>query len=212
MYRSAVGDDLNSVKTETEVGRAYHHGSLRPALIAAAEAVIAERGVDGFSLRETARRAGVSPSAPAHHFKDSRGLLTAIATGAFVELGDALDAASQSPDRAERLRGQGFAYVNFALRQRARYDVMWRSALLDRENNAYREASSRAFSLLDMAVRGVGAPDPCPDEAFAPSIAVWSLVHGFARLALDGTFGTEEGEAEAAAAALLPALLRHLVV
>ena len=53
--------------------RAYHHGALRPALIAAAEAVIAERGVDGFSLRETARRAGVSPAAPAHHFGDARG-------------------------------------------------------------------------------------------------------------------------------------------
>ena len=79
-------DDLNTVKSKPLEGRAYHHGSLRSALIAAAEAVIAERGLDGFSLRETARRAGVSAAAPAHHFGDARGLLTAVAAQAFADL------------------------------------------------------------------------------------------------------------------------------
>ena len=50
---------------------AYHHGALRAALIDAAESVLAERGVEGFSLREVARRSGVSPAAPAHHFGDA---------------------------------------------------------------------------------------------------------------------------------------------
>ena len=100
-------EELNSVKTETPE-RPYHHGALRAALIEAAEAVIAERGVDGFSLRETARRAGVSPAAPAHHFGDARGLLTALAAEAFrrfgdalaahLELADALNLAEQRPD------------------------------------------------------------------------------------------------------------------
>ncbi|MDQ4087902.1 MAG: TetR/AcrR family transcriptional regulator, partial [Pseudomonadota bacterium] len=70
-----MADHLDSVKSAEEA-RAYHHGSLRKALVEAAEAVIAERGVDRFSLREAARRAGVSAAAPAHHFRDSRGLLT----------------------------------------------------------------------------------------------------------------------------------------
>lgn len=205
--------DLNSVKTELSGDRGYHHGALRPALIAAAESVIAERGVDGFSLRETARRAGVSPSAPAHHFKDSRGLLTAIATAAFQELGDALEEATRSAEGKARIRAQGIAYVCFALRQRARYDVMWRPALLDRDDPAYAEAAARAFQLLDGAARGGGTSKPsAEDVAIAPSIAVWSVVHGFARLAMDGMFGTEPGTAERAAEALLPHVLDHLAV
>lgn len=206
-------DDLYSVKTTSSSDeRAYHHGALRPALIAAAEAVIADRGIDGFSLRETARRAGVSPSAPAHHFKDSRGLLTAIAAAAFNELGDALEAAGTPDDRSKRIRGQGLAYVEFALRQRARFDVMWRAALLDLDDRAYGEAAARAFQLLDTAVRGVEVGQPPGDVATAPSIACWSLVHGFARLALDGAFGLDEQAAERAADSLLPAVLDHLVV
>jgi AcrR family transcriptional regulator len=193
--------------------RSYHHGALRPALVAAAEAVIAERGVDGFSLRETARRAGVSPSAPAHHFGDARGLLTAIATAAFEALGDALETAGAAGSREERMRAQGLAYVSFALRERARFDVMWRAALLDKDDPALGAAGRRAFGLLDGAVRGEGATRDGPaDPALAPSIACWSTVHGFARLAIDGAFGTEDGAAERAADALLSLVLDRLSI
>lgn len=205
-----MAGDSNSVKI---AGRGYHHRALRPALIAAAEAVIAERGVDGFSLRETARRAGVSPSAPAHHFGDARGLLTAIATAGFVGLGDALEAADSTGSREQRIRAQGIAYVRFALAERARFDIMWRVALLDRDDPAFVEAGRRAFSTLDRAVRGEAAPRDGPhDPRTAPSIACWSIVHGFARLAIDGAFGTEPGAAERAGEALLPLVLDHLAV
>jgi hypothetical protein len=157
--------------------------------------VIAERGLDGFSLRETARRAGVSPSAPAHHF------------------GDALECASAASTREERIRAQGIAYVAFALSERARFDVMWRSALLDQEDEGLAAAGRRAFALLDSAVRGEGATREGPaDPALAPSIACWALVHGFARLAMDGAFGGEPGAAERAGEALLPMVLDHLAV
>ena len=66
--------------TKIEAGSArggYHHGDLRQAMITAAEAVLAEKGLAGFTLRECARRAGVSPAAPAHHFGNLTGLLTA---------------------------------------------------------------------------------------------------------------------------------------
>ncbi|HEX8668930.1 MAG TPA: TetR-like C-terminal domain-containing protein [Allosphingosinicella sp.] len=205
-----MAKDSNSVKIGD---RSYHHGALAPALIAAAEAVIAERGVDGFSLRETARRAGVSPSAPAHHFGDARGLLTAIATAGFVALGDALEAADASGTREERMRAQGFAYVRFALSHRARFDVMWRAALLDQADEALQAAGRRAFGLLDRAVRGEGAVHCGPaDPAVAPSIACWSMVHGFARLAIDGAFGTEPQAADHAADAMLAAVLDQLKV
>lgn len=202
-------DDLNSVKSV----RNYHHGALRPALIAAAEAVLAERGTEGFSLRETARRAGVSPAAPAHHFGDASGLLTAVAASAFRDLGDALEGASAGSDRPGRIRAQGLAYVRFALANRARFDLMWRVALLKRDDPDYAAAAKRAFLLLQGAVQGPGTDAAAPgDPGTAASIACWSLVHGFARLAIDGEFGVGPGAAEAAADALLPAVLDHLAV
>ncbi|HEY0149077.1 MAG TPA: TetR/AcrR family transcriptional regulator [Allosphingosinicella sp.] len=206
-------DDLNSVKTRPS----YHHGQLRESLLAAAEAVIAERGVDAFSLRETARRAGVSPAAPAHHFGDARGLLTALATLAFDRFGDALasaEAAAAGEGRQARMQAQGLAYVRFALEERAKFDLMWRYALIDREDTVYQAASYRGFQLLDRAVRGPDAPAPSGpgDPILAPSIACWATVHGFARLALDGAFGSDSEAPARAVKALLPAVLGHLRV
>jgi AcrR family transcriptional regulator len=202
-----MSNDLNSVKT-------YHHGDLRTALIAAAESVIAERGVDRFSLSESARRAGVSAAAPAHHFGDARGLLTAVAARSFRAFADALEAADRSEvGRLERIRAQGAAYVRFALAERAKFDLIWRYALIDRDDPDYAAAGQRAFGILDRAVRGPNAgPSEPGDLAPAPSIAAWSMVHGFARLALDGAFGVEAGAPERAADALLPLVLDHLAV
>ncbi|HEY0630269.1 MAG TPA: WHG domain-containing protein [Sphingomicrobium sp.] len=208
-------NDLNSVKSKDSEGRAYHHGALRPALIAAAEAVIAERGLDRFSLRETARRAGVSPAAPAHHFGDVRGLLTAIAADAFADLAKALEAADTAagPDREARIKAQGMAYVAFALDRPARFDLMWRKALLDNDDPQLSEAGNRAWALLDSAARGPDAPHSGPlDPALAPSTAAWSIVHGFARLAIDGAFGPEPDAAEQAARIMLPLVLDCLQV
>src|SRR5579859_5892417 len=94
----------------------YHHGDLRQQLLAVAEEIILELGVDGFSLREAARRSGVSPAAPEHLFKDARGLLTALATLGFREFGAALEKADAAAgaDPARRLHDQGLAYVHFA--------------------------------------------------------------------------------------------------
>lgn len=209
----AMTDNQNSVKIE-ERGR-YHHGDLRQALLGAAEAVLSERGIDGFSLRETARRAGVSASAPAHHFQDSKGLLTALAASAFSELADELEAAERSGDRPDVIRAQGVAYVRFGLARPAKFDLMWRSALLNHEDPALSLAGRRAFDALDRAVRGEAASAQRGDKVgaeAAASIAAWSLVHGFVRLCIDGAFGGGPGEAEQAAATMLPAVLQHLVV
>jgi AcrR family transcriptional regulator len=202
---------INQNSVNIKPSRSYHHGALRAALIAAAEAVLAETGVDRFSLRETARRAGVSASAPAHHFGDARGLLTALAATAFVELGDALESASRTAGRAQAVRAMGIAYVGFALGQRASFDLMWREALLDCGNAEYAAAARRAFSLLDRAVRGEAGGTCAPsDPAAAPAVAAWAMVHGFARLALDGTFGCGGAAPQRAADMLLPAVLDHL--
>ena len=91
---------------------------------------------------------------------------------------------------------------------------MWRKALLNTEDPAYAEAGHRAFLVLDGVVRGEEAARTTPprDLSLAPSIACWSIVHGFAMLALDGAFGAEPGAADRAAEALLPLVLDHLAV
>ena len=196
-----------------KMNKPYHHGNLRAALIEAAERVLAERGVDGFRLREVARRAGVSPGAPSHHFSDVRGLLTAIASNAFAELAVKLERASTGLPEARRARihSQGLAYVRFALAHPARFDLMWRVALLNPDDEEYLRASSRAYQALDKLVRGDAAPTlEKTDEGLAPTMACWSVVHGFARLALDGTFGTSRAAVNRAVTSLLPAVLDRI--
>jgi AcrR family transcriptional regulator len=170
---------------------AYHHGALREALIEAAEAVLAERGPEGFSLREVARRSGVSPAAPAHHFGDAAGLLAAVATLAFDGLTAALEAGNRrgGDDPVACLREQGVGYVGFALRYPGRFGLMFRCGLLKTE--ALERSGRAAFLVLEHAVRrlyGVSA-----DAALTPAqsyalLSIWSVVHGFAHLALAGQF------------------------
>jgi AcrR family transcriptional regulator len=175
--------------------------------------VLAEKGVEGFSLRETSRRAGVSPAAPKHHFPDTRALLTALAAIAFGKLADALAAADQAAgdDLAARIRAQGLAYVGFALSDRALFELMWRSALLDLSDAALLPVKERAFAILDGALRGEHAPPlPLANPQMTRTMACWSIVHGIARLALDGAFGHHD-DAEIAIHAIVPEVLSIVV-
>jgi AcrR family transcriptional regulator len=201
-------NNLNGVKME----RGYHHGDLRQALIDSALAVLADKGVDGFSLRETARRAGVSPAAYKHHFADTRALMTALAAIAFTRLADALEKADRAAgqSRRARLAAQGAAYIGFALAERASFDLMWRASLLDLSDPKLLAEKTRAFDCLDRLARGADAPRrPNVDPAMAPTIACWSLVNGFARLMLDGGLGENDDRAHSADA-ILPAMLHML--
>lgn len=170
---------------------AYHHGALREALIDASETLLAERGVEGFSLREVARRSGVSPAAPAHHFGDATGLLTAVATLAFDGLTAALQAgnARGKTDPIARLREQGVGYVSFALRYPGRFGLMFRA---DIARDATLEARAQAsFAVLESGVRalyGVAEATSLDPVQWNALLSLWSVVHGFAHLALAGKF------------------------
>jgi len=127
----------------------YHHGDLPNALKAAAIDVITEKGVAGFSLREVARRAGVSHAAPAHHFGDSAGLLTALATDALEVLHRHIDEALDGiDDPVERLVAAGRAYVDAGVRYPAFAEVTFRRDVLDVDDPAYQGAAERAYASL----------------------------------------------------------------
>ncbi|MGE0799619.1 MAG: TetR/AcrR family transcriptional regulator [Lautropia sp.] len=164
---------------------AYHHGALREALIEASDALLAERGLAGFSLREVARRSGVSPAAPAHHFGDTDGLLTAVATQAFDRLTAALEAgnARGGNDPVKRLREQGIGYVDFALRHPGRFALMFREQ--ERADPDLQRSGQAAFAALEDGVRllcGVPPGQPLSPEQSRTLLSIWSVVHGFAHL------------------------------
>ncbi|MFF8291105.1 TetR/AcrR family transcriptional regulator [Streptomyces sp. NPDC016309] len=153
--------------------RAYHHGDLRRAVLTAALDVIASDGPAALSLRDLARRAGVSHAAPAHHFKDRAGLLTAIAAEGFDLLAAALADAADLTDA-------GVRYVRFARDHPAHFAVMFQPGLHRPEDPDLLAARTRAGDRLREAVSEVAGQD---DPRLA-GVAAWSLAHGFATLLL----------------------------
>jgi AcrR family transcriptional regulator len=186
---------------ETQPGRpGYHHGDLRQGMIEAAEAVLAEKGAAGFTLRECARRAGVSPAAPAHHFGNLAGLLTAIATLGFDGLSEAMEAAATAATAAGRNRLAAIcdAYLATALSRPGRFRVVFGLRSLNKHDQAFLQASARAFGILVRETRAeLGTdrnddlfsrlPSSFADDPNLPEILlVWSVTHGFSTLLLDG--------------------------
>jgi AcrR family transcriptional regulator len=167
----------------TQPTRPYHHGDLRPALLRAAVEAIEQVGPAAMSLREVARRAGVSHAAAAYHFGDKAGLITAVAAQGYhmltQELADARDA------------GRGFlevgvAYVRFAVTHRAHFEVMYRPELYRRDDPEVLKARAAAAVLL----YGTDRPDA---GRLAAGAAAWSLVHGLATLWLNGNLPQQLG-------------------
>ena len=184
-----------------EVKRRYHHGDLRQALIEAAEALIVEKGVAGFTLRECARRAGVSPSAPSHHFGHVAGLLSAIAALGFKDLSEAMEhAQEQALEHArDEFQAIGEAYITVAMMNSSRFRITFGQMPLDWTNPELLHEAERAFGILERHVRTIrgdsGAGDPAPDTQ-AATVAAWSIVHGFSTLLLDGRLNRFTGDVD----------------
>lgn len=175
----------------------YHHGALRDALVQATESLLDEQGAEAFSLREVARRAGVSPAAPAHHFGDAAGLLTAVAEGGFAALTQALAAANgSSADARTALRAQGVAYVRFAMAHPGRFRLMFRQGKLRDEPGLHAQADAAFSVLLQGICRAVGVADPARLQPahWQALTGLWSLVHGYAHLAIAGKLELIAGE------------------
>jgi AcrR family transcriptional regulator len=168
----------------------YHHGSLRHALLEAAERILEHEGVQGLTLRAAARDAGVSHAAPKNHFGDIKGLLSDLAAVGFGRLAEAMRAnVRDGDDPRARMNALGQGYVAFARANPGLFLLMFRGERLDYTRPALREAMEAAFGLLSGAATG---GETSPGEATlslsrAARIAgAWSLVHGLAMLLLDG--------------------------
>jgi AcrR family transcriptional regulator len=177
----------------------YHHGDLREALIAAATAILRERGVEGFTLRECARRAGVSHAAPAHHFTTAADLLAEVAARGFERFVTCLDqaAASTMGTPVEKLEAMGCAYVAFALANPAVYGLMFRQGIAPMASPHFKIAATAAWRQLCDGVEAVIGPER-RSEVATKAATVWALVHGTATLILDHKLpGPAPGEGEA---------------
>ncbi|MGH3451336.1 MAG: TetR/AcrR family transcriptional regulator [Haloechinothrix sp.] len=170
--------------------RSYHHGDLRRALLTAAVEVIAEHGPAYVSLRELARRAGVTHAAPAHHFTDKAGLLTALAVQGNDMLADSLeDALAVTPIDLTEL---GVRYVRFAAEFPAHFEVMYRPDLYHRDDPELVAARTRTGEVLRIGVAAMGSRTGGDPEL--AGLAAWMMAHGFAALRQSGNLDAAVGD------------------
>jgi AcrR family transcriptional regulator len=164
----------------------YHHGNLQEVLIESAISLIAEVGPAGFTLREVARRAGVSHNAPYRHFRDKAELLGRVAAQGYKELAKAMtEAAARQLGALDALKQAGLAYVSFALRRPEHFTVMFDAPFSKDTHPEAAEASEHAFSVLLRLVRD------CHDrgeiragDQLDFALLAWTMVHGIAKLAI----------------------------
>lgn len=166
----------------------YHHGNLRRALIDAALEIIGEHGVKALSIREVAKKAGVSHAAPYRHFRDKEDLLSAVAIEGFdMVIKDTLERFERFRDNPlERFRQSGLAYIDFAAAHPSHYRVMFSSS----EQNVTAEVdkhSREAFMILYTSIAECQEKKLVrAQDTFELAMAAWSLVHGYAMLVIDG--------------------------
>lgn len=212
-----MNDTASNTGTETERTNkraadsgTYHHGDLRRALLDAVGEIIEEKGVGAVSLREAARRAGVSHGAPAHHFGDKLGLITAYAAEGFEQFGARMQQASDSATTPkDRLNAIGLEYLRFAMEERAYFEVMFRSEMHNRDDDELTETYNSCFGVLSSVAEEIGQAGPDGHvtdtttghakptstggdtdaenkQTMALALRAWTMVHGLATLWLDG--------------------------
>ncbi|MET0149019.1 MAG: TetR/AcrR family transcriptional regulator [Acidimicrobiales bacterium] len=158
-------------------------------LVDTARAYLDERGLEGLTLREIARRAGVSHGAPLRHFPSLAALCSAVATQGFrqlyTDIAEAMEAAG--PDGRDRLGASGQAYVRFAVANPGAYSLMFRPDRCDPTDPDLQAAEQAAFAQLLYAVAEAQGAGWRADVATADLAAVvWAGVHGVAGLTILG--------------------------
>lgn len=162
----------------------YHHGNLRATLLKAASQLIGKVGSEALTLREVARRAGVSHNAPYRHFKNKQDLLAALATDAFRQLNETLRGCigDTGENPVERLRKAARAYLHFGLANRARFQAMFHSTFDPRSYPEYVANYTASFDILSELLEDcLPSRDPLP-ETYGE--LVWASIHGITELGI----------------------------
>ena len=167
----------------------YHHGDLQRALLQEALRTIQAQGVEGLTLRAVGRTLGVSRTALYRHFADKSALLAAVAREGFRTLRIELLAAWEQGGRGRKgLDGMGQAYVQFAMAHPSHYRVMFGGFLATgvADPDLMAEASGAFQVLVDALVAQQKAGLVRRDDPQQLARFIWAIVHGIARLAIDG--------------------------
>jgi AcrR family transcriptional regulator len=193
------GDFFVAKTSRRAAPRPYHHGNLAAALVEAALALLDETQDWAFSLREVARRAGVSHNAPYKHFPEKRDLLAAVAARGFETLAKRTLASLEGlTDARARLLACGRAFVAHGIANPALYRLMFSAVLTSPgagrpaiEKAAAAKARAIVDGTLADAVRSGAFPSSManPRESAAASLAMWSTLHGLTMLAIDDFVG-----------------------
>jgi len=161
------------------------HGDVRRLVLDAAIAIIELEGAESLSMREVARRAGVSHQAPYHYFSDRSGIFAAISEEGFTGLAQAFRDVHETEMPAAKA---GFiAYLNFARKHVGHFRVMFRNDICGVTSHALTQtAADSAFDELRLMVSRITGPEIDPNKAFTFAAMLWSLSHGLATLVIDG--------------------------
>lgn len=184
---------MNSATNLKGVRLTYHHGDLRQALLVAAKALIAEAGIENLSLRKLAERAGVSRTAPYHHFSDKNDLLCAIAAQGFRRRHqEALDNFNNSRLTAEEKFAEFICgYIRFAANNPEEYELMFGRNIW-KQNNSTQELRDVAYPCfqhqLEMVTSWQQMGLISGDNPLRTSQVIWGAVHGIAKLRIDGIY------------------------
>lgn len=191
----AGGKTVSSKKrSAAKPSDSYHHGDLRHALVLAATQIVEEEGVLALSLRGVARAAGVSQTAPYHHFQDKEALLAMVAETGFRDLAvDMENVKDGDASSGATLQALGVAYVLFATSNPGRFRLMFGPQIVDKTcYGSLLEVSAVSFNLICEGVgarmKDVGAP---LEDLMANTMSAWSSVHGLATLINDAGFNPE---------------------
>lgn len=177
--------ETGKMVAKSKARAAYHHGDLPSALILHTERLLAEKGVDGFSLREVARRAGVAAAAPSHHFGNATGLLTAVAAKCFQEMNERFDrVAAKDLSPEDHLVEICKEYADLHRENPGGSSIMFKREFLDNDDETLSEFGKATFDGLQNAVRRNLEKCASEEEVAAWSKVLWACIHGLVHLRL----------------------------
>ncbi|MCG8612674.1 MAG: TetR/AcrR family transcriptional regulator [Pseudomonadales bacterium] len=189
MSKSTNTSKAQPIDKSSTTGKKYHHGDLRSSLIQEAKVLLAADGVEGLSLRKLADRAGVSRTAPYHHFKDKHALLCALAAEGFEKLNSFVNTELAHNDPKVALPRLVRTYLEFAYKEQEQYDLMFGRRLwkLAQPTEELRNIAYACFRNYAKRITGflTGTPDK---EALRLAQASWGTLHGLSHLLIDGIY------------------------